>query len=255
MTKSDWFTVEKINEATFVISEYRHPEETHCYLLCGKERALLIDSGLGIGNIYEEVLVITDKPVTVVATHAHWDHIGGHKHFNEILAHRDEADWLCGEFPLPISLIRKMLEDGSDLPRDFNAEKYELFCGSPDKLLDDGDVIELGERSIRVIHTPGHSPGHMCFFDETSGFMFTGDLVYRGILYANYRSTDPKVYLNSLKKISSYRTARVFPAHHSLDITPEIILRMAEALQGLENRSQLCHGSGKFDFGDWSIFL
>ena len=75
----NWFTIDQIDATTYIISEYRHWEETHCYLLNGSERSLLIDTGLGISNIYSEVLKLTDKPITAVATHIHWDHIGGHR--------------------------------------------------------------------------------------------------------------------------------------------------------------------------------
>ena len=74
-----WFTIDRIDPETYILSEYRHWEETHCYLLCGRERALLIDTGLGICDISQEVSKLTDLPVSVVATHIHWDHIGGHK--------------------------------------------------------------------------------------------------------------------------------------------------------------------------------
>ena len=69
MSDRAWFTTDKVNESTYTISEYRHPEETHCYLLCGSEKALLIDTGLGISNIYGEVVKLTDKPIVAVATH------------------------------------------------------------------------------------------------------------------------------------------------------------------------------------------
>ena len=78
--KTNWFTINQVDDSTWILSEYRHWEETHCYLLCGSRRALLIDTGLGICNIQEEVCRLTDKPVTVAATHIHWDHIGGHKY-------------------------------------------------------------------------------------------------------------------------------------------------------------------------------
>ena len=92
----DWFTIDKIDETTYIISEYRHPEETHCYLLIGSERCLLIDTGLGICNIYNEVRKLTEKHVIAVATHIHWDHIGGHKYFPDFYAHKAELDWLNG---------------------------------------------------------------------------------------------------------------------------------------------------------------
>lgn len=74
---SDWFTVEQIDADSYVISELKHWEETHCYLLCGSERAVLIDTGLGVENIREIVGRLTNLPVIVILTHAHWDHIGG----------------------------------------------------------------------------------------------------------------------------------------------------------------------------------
>ena len=95
-----WFTTEQLAPDTWVISEYRHWEETHCYLLIGADRALLIDTGLGICNIYDEVCKLTDKPVTAVATHIHWDHIGGHRYYPDFCAHEAELDWLNGKFPL-----------------------------------------------------------------------------------------------------------------------------------------------------------
>ena len=255
MSDRTWFTIDEVNESTFIISEYRHPEETHCYLLCGSEKALLIDTGLGICNIYDEVIKLSDKPVTAVATHVHWDHVGGHKYFNKFYAHKDEQSWLCGEFPLPSVLIQKMLVKDCDLPNGYVAEEYELFQGNPDKLLEDGEIIELGGRRIKAIHTPGHSPGHMCFWDEANQFMFTGDLIYRGILYANYSSTDPQAYLDSVKKVSTYKPARIFPGHHSLDVSEDLTDRIKNALQKLDDDNLLCHGSGKFDYGDWSILL
>ena len=255
MSDRAWFTTNKVNESTYIISEYRHPEETHCYLLCGSEKALLIDTGLGISNIHEEITKLTDKPIVAVATHVHWDHIGGHKYFSEIYAHRNEQEWLCGKFPLSKAAIQKMLVTTCDLPVDYNPNEYELFQGGPNRLLDDGDIIELGNRSIVVIHTPGHSPGHMCFWDADNRFLFTGDLIYRGVLYANYPSTDPQAYLRSIEKILAYTPAQIFPAHHSLDISTELITHIHTALQTLRARNLLCHGSGRFNYGDWSILL
>ena len=78
----NWFTIDRVDDNTYIISEYRHWEETHCYLLNGSERSLLIDTGLGISNIYDEVMKFTYKPITAVATHIHWDHIGGHQCLN-----------------------------------------------------------------------------------------------------------------------------------------------------------------------------
>lgn len=252
---SKWFTIESIDQDTYVISEYRHWEETHCYLLNGSERSLLIDTGLGIANIYDEVCKLTDKPVTAIATHIHWDHIGGHKYFPDFYAHEAELNWLAGEFPLSDSTIKEMVMDRCDPPKNFNVNDYKLFQGVPTKVLHGGEIIDLGNRKIKVIHTPGHSPGHMSFYEAARGYLFTGDLVYKDILFAYYPSTDPKAYLESLEKLVVLPATRVFPAHHSLDIKPEIIVRMRDALLALKSEGKLHHGSGTFDYGDWGIWL
>ena len=251
----DWFTIDKIDKDTYIISEYRHWEETHCYLLNGMEYSLIIDTGLGIYNISEVISRLTDKPVVAVATHIHWDHIGGHKYYPDFYAHEAELDWLNGGFPQSLETIKEYVVDRCELPDDFHINEYEFFQGNPTKVLHGGEHIDLGGRTVEVIHTPGHAPGHMCFWEAKTGYLFTGDLVYKDILTAWFPSTDPEAYLKSLETVSALPVKRVFPAHHSLDIQPEILTRMRNAFQELKANGKLHHGSGTFDYGDWSVWL
>ncbi|WPC43972.1 MBL fold metallo-hydrolase [Clostridium sp. JS66] len=251
----NWFTIDHIDKDTHIISEYRHWEETHAYLLNGTQRSLLIDTGLGICNIYDEVLKLSDRPVTAVATHIHWDHIGGHKFFPDFYAHEDELNWLNGEFPLTLEQIKDMVVDRCDLPEGYNVNNYEFFQGTPTKILKDNDIIDIGGRSIQVLHTPGHSPGHICFFEKERGYLFTGDLVYKDTLFAYYPSTDPKAYLKSIERIATLPVKKVFPAHHSLDIHPEILIRMRDAFRKLESEDKLHHDSGTFKYKDFAIWI
>ncbi len=252
---SDWFTIDTVDENTYIISEYRHWEETHCYLLNGAERSLLIDTGLGICNIYDEVLKLSSRPVTAVATHIHWDHIGGHKYFPDFYAHQDELDWLGGKFPLSRETIQDMVTDRCDLPEGFDVNAYSMFQGTPTRVLRDHDTIDLGGRVIEVLHTPGHSPGHMCFWEKATGHLFTGDLVYLDTLLAYYPSTDPEAYLASLEKISTLPVKRVFPGHHSLNVAPQVIVQMRDAFAALKGKGLLRHGAGTFSYGDWAVWL
>ncbi len=252
---NSWFTIRPLDRDTFCISEQRHWEETNCYLLCGGERSLLIDTGLGICDIRGPAARLTDRPITAVATHIHWDHIGGHCRFPDFYAHGAELDWLSGRFPLPLDAVRAMLADRCVLPEDFDLSAYRIFQGRPTRVLKDGDWIYLGGRSVQVLHTPGHSPGHMCFWEPERGYLFTGDLVYRGTLFADYPSTDPAAYLASLKKIAVLPAKRVLPGHHTLDMEPELIQRVKDTLSQLEAGGQLRHGSGLHRCGDWAIRL
>ena len=252
---NDWFTIDQVDTDMYIISEYRHWEETHCYLLNGSVSSLLIDTGLGICNIRDAVMKLTNKPIIAVATHIHWDHIGGHAHFPDFYAHKDELNWLDGEFPLSSEQIKEMVVDRCDLPEGYDVNDYEFFQGTPTRILSDGDEIDIGGRIIKVVHTPGHSPGHMCFWEENRKYVFTGDLVYKDTLFAYYPSTDPQAYLDSLEKIAELSVGRIFPAHHSLDIQPEILKRMRNAFQELKAEGKLQHGTGICEYGDWAVWL
>lgn len=255
MAMSDWFTIDRIDADTCILSEYRHWEETHCYLLNGSERSLLIDTGLGVCDISKEVEKLASKPVAAVATHIHWDHIGGHKYYPDFYAHEAELNWLSGDFPLSMKTIRGMVADRCDLPDGYDVGAYTLFQGAPARILRDHDEIDIGGRKIEVLHTPGHSPGHMCFWEKERGYLFTGDLVYKDTLFAYYPSTDPEAYLESLENIAALPVKRVFPAHHSLDIQPEILIRMRDAFRQLKREGNLHHGGGTFRYGDWAVWL
>jgi glyoxylase-like metal-dependent hydrolase (beta-lactamase superfamily II) len=251
----DWFTIEQIDKKTYIISEYRHWEESHCYLLNGERYSLLIDTGLGIENIQEQVVKLTDKPVIAVATHIHWDHIGGHKYFPNFYAHEEEINWLNGEFPLTMEQIKNFVIEDCDLPEGFDVNNYQFFQGMPTKVLKDQDIIDIGGRKIQVLHTPGHSPGHMCFYEENRGYLFTGDLIYIGTLFAYYPSTDPVAYLASVKKVAALPVTKVFPAHHDLNVPETILSDMENAFMELDSEGKLHHGSGVHKYGYFSIWL
>jgi hypothetical protein len=140
--------------------------------------------------------------------------------------------------------------------RDTMSAPYKFFQGNPTRLLHDGDTIDVGGRTVTVLHTPGHSPGHMCFWEAETGYLFTGDLVYKDTLFAYYPSTDPKAYLKSLEKDCPHCRQNGFFRHtHTLDIQPEILIRMRDAFRQLDTEGKLHHGSGTFDYDDWAVWL
>ena len=252
----DWFTVETIDKDTFAISEYKHWEETHCYLLCGTEKAVLIDTGLGVANIKDIVDSLTTLPVVVVTTHVHWDHIGGHKYFENVAVHEAEEDWLSVRFPIPLQAVkRNLMCKPCDFPNDFIIEDYQIFKGISQQILHDGDCLDLGNRKLMVIHTPGHSPGHCCFYEPDRKYLFSGDLIYKGCLDAFYPSTDPQLFWQSVRKIQNLSINRILPGHHQLGIPVDIISRIENGFSRLSDEGKLKQGNGVFDFGDFQIHI
>lgn len=251
-----WFTIERIDEKTFAISEYEHWEQVHSYLIIGDERAILLDTGLGVANIKETISELTALPVEVMTTHVHWDHIGGHSEFDKIRAHSLERSWLEDKFPLPLDVVRKNLMSGNcKFPERFNIDTYKLPNVKEVETLQDGDIISLGGRTIRVLHTPGHSPGHICLYEEETGYLFSGDLIYKGKLDIFYPTTNPIEFMQSINKVSKLQVKRILPGHYSMQVENYIIKKIQYALNELYTKDKLIQGLGVVKYDDFSIHL
>ncbi len=253
----DWFTAERVDGETWRISERGHWEQPNSWLLIGQGRAALIDSGLGVGDIAAFVRTLTPLPVTVFLTHAHWDHIGGLAAFPDFRMHAAEVGWLTGKFPLSEEEVRRQLSlKPCAFPDGFDPSAYRVFRGSPAGTLADGEDADVGGRKLVALHTPGHSPGHLCYFERARGYLWTGDLLYRGQLDAFYPTTDPQAFFRSLRRLAGMEkeVSRLLPGHYG---EPErgLLRRAADAFARLDERGLLRQGSGIFGFGDFSVRL
>lgn len=251
---NEWFKTEQIDKNTFCISEYRHREQTHCWLLCGKDRAFLIDTGTGIRDIAEIVRKLYHGPVTVLTTHVHWDHIGSHGSFEHFGVHVAEVPWISEQFPVPRSaVLSDLTREPTVLPDGFNTGNWNVFQGTPSFTYNGGETLSTGDRNIQIIHTPGHSPGHCVFFEPEQGYLFSGDLVYYGQIDAFYPSTDPVLLAESVRKLKDLRISHIFPGHYRYPVHPGIINEMTEALKQIEAEGDL-HQCGKtFAFRNFSF--
>ena len=258
MIRDPWFTVQKIDDSTFAISEYGHWEKVHSFLLLGEEKAVLIDTGLGIDNMKRITDQLTSLPIEVITTHVHADHIGSHGEFEKIYVHEGDKDWLVnGIKGLSIEQIRKdMSRDITlPLPATFSPESYKPFQGEPTGLLRDEDEIDLGNRVLIIYHTPGHSSGHICVFDITNGYLFTGDLLYDETpIYAFYPSTNPVDLVNSLERISDIpNVTKIFGSHNTVGLESEIFEEVKQAIKFLRENDLIKFGTGVHKFNSFSI--
>lgn len=147
MIRDSWFTIQKIDHTTFAISEYGHWEKVHSFLLIGDEQAILIDTGLGIDCIKRVTDQLTDLPITVLTTHVHVDHIGGHGEFDTIYVHEKDSDWLINGIK-GLSMEKIRMDIGRDItiptPRTFNPETYTPYQGELTEVVVDDFHSTLG---------------------------------------------------------------------------------------------------------------
>ena len=106
-----------------------------------------------------------------------------------------------------------------------------------------------------TVHTPGHSPGHCCFYEPERGFLYAGDLIYEGCLDAFYPTTDPVLFFQSGQRIGRMDVKRVLPGHHRLDIPATRIGEVEAAFRQLDQDGKLKQGGGIFDFCSFQIHI
>ena len=158
-----WFEHRVIDDGVTAIWEPHVVRFMRCniWLVRGRDRDMLIDSGMGMCSLRGAIEDLLEKPVLAVASHSHFDHIGSHHEFAERIAHAGEADILAAP-SRENTLIEKYVDETAitALPSaGYDVAAYAIEPAPATRLVADGDVIELGDRAFEVLHLPGHSPG------------------------------------------------------------------------------------------------
>jgi glyoxylase-like metal-dependent hydrolase (beta-lactamase superfamily II) len=231
-TASTWFQVHEAEPGIYIIEEPHHVERVKSHLVVGERDALLIDTGMGVANIRAVVDELTDRPVTVVNSHAHWDHIGGNHRFESILIHPAEADELTKGYPN--ARMRSWFGPGSltgPLPEEVDLDALQIVPSQATGLVHEGHVFDLGVRTLEVLHCPGHSPGGIVLLDRANGILFSTDVAYAGHLYA-YAGDGLATYRQSLARLAGLAPdLRVlYPSHNASAISPDLLPRMVDVL-------------------------
>jgi glyoxylase-like metal-dependent hydrolase (beta-lactamase superfamily II) len=138
-----------------------------------------------------------------VASHTHFDHIGAHHEFEHRAVHEAEAEIL--EHPTRATTLADpyVTDDIFDRlpPEPYESRLYGVRGAPATQLLRDGDVLDLGDRHLEVIHTPGHSPGGIALWEAATGTLFSGDIVYNGPLIEDTWHADAADYVRSMRRL------------------------------------------------------
>jgi glyoxylase-like metal-dependent hydrolase (beta-lactamase superfamily II) len=184
----------------------------------GRNADLLIDAGMGISSLKKAMAELLDKPVMAVATHTHMDHIGSLYEFDQRLVHPLEAEQLRhpDDYPVlcschwPAGMREAIESQGYEVPDILvDAYPYEGFDplafrtqkAEPTKLIDEGDVLDLGNSAFEVLHLPGHSPGSIGLWEKATGILFSGDAIYDGPLLDDIGGADKQAYARTMKRL------------------------------------------------------
>ena len=227
-----WFEVYKPAPGVFAIYEPHQAEEVISYLIIGEHGALLFDTGMGIGDIQKVTAELTKRPIIVLNSHTHNDHVGGNWQFNSIYGmdtdftrnnargSREDAqaeiasDQICGA-----------------LPQGFDAKTYATRPWKITAYAHDGDRFDLGGRTLEVVATPGHTPDSVSLIDRTNGLLFSGDTYYPAPIWLFRPETDLAAYAASIRRLAALapQIKIVLGAHNIPVALPSVLPRLVAA--------------------------
>lgn len=209
----------RIDDNTWRIED----ETVRFFLLTGNRSALMIDTGMHVPHAKAIAEDLTDLPVRLLNTHADPDHVSGNASFGEFLMH--PAEW----------------------------ENYHDIHGNDGTLISvhDGDTIDLGGRTVRLIELPGHTPGSIAVLDEEKRVLFGGDAIQDGRIFMFGSHRNLIEYIRSLKALAERygnEFDTIYPSHGTFPVQPELIPKLikgAEEILSGENKGKKVQVMGR----------
>ena len=217
--RRDWFDCHEVGEGVFHIKEPFYDADTRCniFLVKGERFDLVIDSGLGLSSLRQFLAPWSENPV-LVASHGHYDHLGGNWEFENRWAHAGEAEILAhptreNTYADPVLKTA----DFSELPwQGFEAGSWQPQAAPATRILQNGEILDLGNRKLEVIHAPGHSWGLICLWDAQNRALFSTDAVYDGEIFDFLPCSDVPTYIETMKKLRELPVEVAYPCHNEI---------------------------------------
>jgi len=229
-----WFESRSIGDGITLLWEPHVIPLMRCNIwhVRGRDRDLLIDTGMGVASLHDATRHLIDKPVLAVATHTHLDHIGAHHEFEESVVHAAELAILTAPEQvislendayfgaggrLSLEAAGYAVPDGymiDALPHaGYDPDRFHLKPARRVRAVEEGAIVDTGDRRFEVLHLPGHSPGSMGLWEKETGTLFSGDAIYDGPLLDQLEDSDVAAYIRTMERLRELPVRVVHGGH------------------------------------------
>jgi glyoxylase-like metal-dependent hydrolase (beta-lactamase superfamily II) len=226
-----WFEFQRVDDDITLIWEPHVVPLIRCNIwhVRGRDRDLLIDTGLGMASLKAAARHLFAKHLTAVATHAHYDHVGGFHEFEDRVIHGAEARKVAAGNAASLygagkedALLESIRAAGYDVPpelftalpsAEYDPRSYQVLPAPATRTVEEGDVIDAGDRRFEVLHLPGHSSGSIGLWEAKSGTLFSGDAIYDGPLLDELPGSDISIYIATMKRLRQLPVSVVHAGH------------------------------------------
>lgn len=238
----EWYQEIAVTKLSGTVYRITNPTKEHMFLVLGNERAALIDSGGGYGDLWGAIRQVTDLPVSLYNTHVHPDHVGGNGFFEEAWIPAGDRGLIANSVSWEArkGFMKMVLPERAD---EFDSVPHvEIPEGFAWHGLQDGDVVSLGGVDLRAIATPGHTSGSVCFLHEQERVLFVGDLIGRKTTLLAKGGTSVVEFMDTLRRLQEMLPglAWIYNSHNEGVIPKEAVWNLIslciEILNGRDDK-------------------
>ncbi len=232
---SNWFDIQELAPNLFGIGEFGHYEEVLSFLLIGEQSAVLIDSGLGLFSMKHEVEKLTQLPCSVINTHAHFDHVGSNYEFDHVAMFDHPINRKAATDGFTESYLSKWITEQQFMghPPHGMRQPYVILPFPFAQFFGDNEAVNDTFPNMIALHTPGHSDESVSFFDQSTGWLFAGDLLYNGPIFIEKEGGLQK-YRDSIAKVNALNdVTRIFASHNEYEFSKLHLEAITKALDGI----------------------